>query len=79
MNWSAKDREWLSPHYGDESVMVPSVVPRCLQATRQGRLLSDSGRTAGVPGIRISNPIRNIEMGSEAPSVVGRLNSTINL
>jgi hypothetical protein len=23
MNRSAKDREWLSPHYGGESVLVP--------------------------------------------------------
>lgn len=64
---------------GMKALWFPSVVPRCLQATRQGRLLSDPGRTAGVPGIRISNPIRNIEMGSEAPAVVGRLNSTISL
>lgn len=47
MNWSAKDGEWLSPHYGGEGIGFLPVAPRCLRATRWGRDVGDPGR----PGI----------------------------
>lgn len=48
MNWSAKDRERSSPQYGDEGILIRSIVPRCLQAAWNGRSIRDPGRTRCV-------------------------------
>jgi len=81
MNRSAKDREWSSLHYGGEGVLV---------TLYRTKVFADDlgeedhccypGRTPAVPcKKRISNPISESEMGSEASGVVGQLNSTISL
>ena len=77
MNRSAKDGARLSLHYEGEGVTHPPIIPRCLRAARYGRFVCDPRRTCRVPvWQRISDPISESEMESNAVQVVGQPNST---
>src|SRR5271166_4083521 len=77
MNRSAKDGARSSPQYGGEGVSHSPIAPRCLLAARYGRFAGDPRRPARVPAdSRISDPISESEMGSDARAGVGERNST---
>jgi len=77
MNRSAKDGARSSPHYGGEGVTHSPIVPRCLLTARYGRFMRDPRRPAWVPAqSRVSDPISESEMGSQAHAGVGERNST---
>ena len=77
MNRSAKDGARSSPHYGDEGITHSPIAPRCLLAARYGRFMRDPRRPVGVlVQNRVSDPISESEMGSDAPTGVGERNST---
>src|SRR5882757_10310697 len=72
MNRSAKDGARSSPHYGGEGVTHSPIVPRCLLTARYGRFMRDPRRPAWVPAqSRVSDPISESEVGSEAHAGVG--------
>jgi hypothetical protein len=53
------------------------IVPRCLLMARYGRFMCDPRRPAAVPVMsRVSDPIRQNEMGSDAAAGVGGRSST---
>ena len=76
-NRSAKDGARSSPHYGGEGVSHSPIAPRCLLAARYGRFAGDPRRPARVPAdSRVSDPISESEVGSDARAGVGERNST---
>jgi len=76
-NRSAKDGARSSPHYGGEGVSHSPIAPRCLLAARYGRFTGDPRRPACVPAAsRVSDPISESEMGTDAHAGVGERNST---
>ena len=79
MNRSAKDREWLSPHYGGESILVPLYRTKVF-ADDTTRKITDVtlGELLWFP-VRDKRPYKQNEVGSNASGVVGRLNSTEGL
>src|SRR5208283_2374137 len=71
-NRSAKDGARSSPHYGGEGVSHSPIAPRCLLAARYGRFTCDPRRPACVPAAsRVSDPISESEMGTDAHAGVG--------
>src|SRR5215472_4807677 len=75
-NRSAKDGARSSPHYGGEGVSHSPIAPRCLLAARYGRFTCDPRRPACVPAAsRVSDPISESEMGTDAHAGVGERNS----
>src|SRR5271167_3107095 len=78
MNRSAKDGARSSPHYGGEGVSHSPIVPRCLLTARYGRFTCDPRRPACVPAAsRVSDPISESEVGTDAHAGVGERNSTL--
>jgi hypothetical protein len=77
MNRSAKGGARSSPHYRGEGVLIhPPHQGVCGRHGTEEQCVTSGGLTASLGGTRVSRPISESEMASDALSVVGRLNGT---
>ena len=64
MNWSAKDREWSSLHYGGEGILVPLYRTKVFADDTTRKIIDVTlGELLPFLTKRISNPIRKNRNG----------------